>query len=104
MNAWYNAESYPDPTAGEALSRVLCPEPAAAGVLDERGVLALAEAVAARAAQDYYELLRLPDPDEAVLRERRDLERFFLSGFFRRLTGLNGWAMVCGVRKEAQKK
>ena len=27
-----------------------------------------------------------------------------LSGFFRRLTGLNGWAMVCGVRKEAQKK
>ena len=104
MSVWYNRERYPDPTAGEALTRVLCPEPASAAVLDERGVLALAEAVVARAAQDYYEFLRLPDPDESVLRERRELERFFLSGFFRRLTGLNGWALVCGVRKEAQKK
>lgn len=104
MNVWNNAESYPDPTAGEAITRVLCTEPASAGALDERGAVALAEAVVARAAQDYYELLRLPDPDETVLRERRDLERFFLSGFFRRLTGLNGWALLCGVRKEAQKK
>lgn len=104
MSVWYNRERYPDPTAGEALTRTLCPEPASAAVLDERGALALAEAVVARAAQDYYEILRLPDPDEAALLERRDLERFFLSGFFRRLTGLNGWALVCGVRKEAQKK
>ena len=104
MSIWFNQEQYPDPTAGEAIVRVLHPEPASPPALNEEGCLRLARAIAVRAVQDYYDLLRLPDPGGADLLELRSLERYFLSPFFRRTTGLNGAALLFLVRKEAQKK
>jgi len=104
MSIWLNREQYPDPTAGEAIVRVLHPEPDDSPVLNEEGCLRLARAIAVRAVQDYYELLRLPSPGDADLLELRSLERYFLSAFFRRSTGLNGASLLFLIRREAQKK
>ena len=103
MDHWINHEKYPDPTAGEAIDRVLCPEPARGAAFDEQGCLCLARAVVVQAVKDCFDALRIPDPDGNDLRRLRDLERFFLSASFRRLTGLDGPALLRGIRKEAKK-
>lgn len=102
MNDWVNLEQYPDPTAGEAMDRVLYggadPLPA-----DDAGIRRLAKAVTLQAARDYAAALRLPAEKEKTARERAELEAFFRSGFFRRLSGMNGEFVIRRIREEVRK-
>lgn len=101
--SYFNLEHYPDPTAAEAMDNVIQgpdrpPEP-----VDE-GVRRLAEAVILSAAEDYARLLRCPWRSEALLREKRELEAFFRSEWFRLISGMNGAAVLRGIRKEVLRR
>ena len=96
----FNAEHYPDPTAADAMEHVMRPDPGPLPPVSDDGILRLAEAVVVTAVKDYTDLLRCPWRSEALLREKRELEAFFLSGWFRRISGLNGAAILSKIRKE----
>jgi len=101
MNHWINQEQYPDPTAGEAIDRVLLRNPASPELMDDTGCRHLAAAVTAQAVKDYFAALRRPARDEKAARERAALEQFFLSERFRRLSGLKGSTLIRRIREEA---
>ena len=82
----YNSEHYADPTAAVAIERAMQP-PDNGRDADEKGLRLLAEAVIARAVYDYAGLVRCPYRCEALLREKRELEAFFLSDWFSVLSG-----------------
>ena len=103
MCQWTNQEHYSDPTAGEAIDRILYPEPALDDAFDEQGCRRLIETIVLQAMKEYYDELCVSDRDGAALCRIRELEAFFLSGRFRRLTGLSGYVLVRGIRKEAKK-
>ena len=103
MSHWINQEHYSDPTAGEAIDRILYPEPALNEALDEQGCLRLVTALVLQAVKEYYDALRVSDRDGADPGRIRELEAFFLSRRVRRLTGLSGYVLVRGIRKEAKK-
>ena len=96
---YFNSEHYPDPTAAEAMERVMLPGrngPEA----DEEGVCRLAEAVVAEAVRDYADLVRSPWRSEALLKDKRELEAFFLGSWFRCISGLDGAAILRRIREE----
>ena len=92
----YNSEHYPDPTAAIAIERVMRP-PASGREADEEGLRLLAEAMVTRAVYDYAGLVRCPYRCEKLLREKRELEAFFLMlcGGRGRNTG-QIWKEACG--------
>ncbi len=97
--SWLNAEMYPDPTAGEAMERTLREANPPAEELDDEGCALLTDALILQAARDYAEALRdLPHPGAARL-ARQEIERFFRSARFRRLTVLNGEQLIRKIRK-----
>ena len=101
--SYFNLEHYPDPTAAEAMDRAEregLPPDGDAG----EGLLRLTEAMILTAAKDYADLLRCPYRSEALLREKRDLEAFFLSARFRLLSGLDGAFVLRRIRKEVLRR
>ena len=99
--AWINEEQYPDPTAGEAMDRVMRRGREDLDETDDGGIRLLAEAVAVAAAKDYVQLLRCASRSAALLREKKELEAFFASSWFRRISGVDGQAVLRRLRKEA---
>ena len=97
----FNSEHYPDPTAAEAMDRVMGGAGNRPDETGDAGVLRLAEAVVASAARDYADLVRCPWRSEALLRDRQELDAFFRSDWFRLLTGLNGSVILKKIREEA---
>ena len=78
------------PAAEGARPRAMCDE----------GTRALMDAVVIQAAKDYlYALAGRPDRRTARIR-RTELERFFRSGWFRQLSGLDGERLMEKIRKE----
>ena len=103
MSIWFNQEQYPDPTAGEAIVRVLHPEPASPPALNEEGCLRLAEALVRLAAEDYLRAWRCL-PCRSARKRIGEIEEFFLSEHFTGLTGLDGRAILRIVKREAKKQ
>ena len=99
----YNSEHYADPTAAVAIERAMQP-PDSGRDADEKGLRLLAEAVIARAVYDYAGLVRCPYRCEALLREKRELEAFFRSEWFHLISGMNGAAVLRGIRKEVLRR
>ena len=99
----YNSEHYADPTAAVAIERAMQP-PDSGRDADEKGLRLLAEAVIARAVYDYAGLVRSPYRCEALLREKRELEAFFLSDWFRLACGLNGAPVLRILREEVLRR
>ena len=97
---WFNHKHYPDPTACMAMENVIC---GSRDRTDEEGLHLLAEAVIVTAARDYLDLLGCPYRSERLLREKRELEEFFLSSRFRRLSGLNGKIILQRLREEMKR-
>ena len=95
----YNSEHYPDPTAAIAIERVMRP-PASGREADEEGLRLLAEAMVTRAVYDYAGLVRCPYRCEKLLREKRELEAFFLSDWFRLACGRDGAGFLQELREE----
>ena len=63
----------------------------------------LANAVILQAVQDYRETCRIlkSHPDrKALLKRKKSLERFFLSGWFKKLSALDGKTLLETVKKE----
>ena len=98
---WINEERYPDPTAGEAMDRVMRRGREDLDETDDGGIRLLAEAVVVAAAKDYVQLLRGASRSAALRQEIRELEAFFTSSWFRRISGLDGKAVLRRIRKEA---
>jgi hypothetical protein len=96
---WRNSEHYPDPTAALAMSAAADrPE---ADALDAGGCERLSEAVVRLAAEDYLCALRHL-PQARAQRAREEIEAFFRSPYFRRLTGLRGDVILRKIRKECE--
>ena len=102
--SYFNEEHYPDPTAAEAMDRVISRGSGLLREADDEGVRRLAEAVVLSAAGDYARLVRCPYRSGAILREKRELEAFFASGWFRLISGLNGEDILLRIRKEVQRR
>ena len=97
---WFNEEHYPDPTAAEAIDRVM-PHGGLFPVEEDcEGLARLVEAVTVTAVQDYMDMLRGTFRSDALLKEKRELEDFFVSDWFRFLTGMNGKTILRRIRKE----
>ena len=98
----YNAEHYEDLTAWEAMRRTAFPDCEEAEALDGDGSLLLVEAVIRSAFEDYACAARRPY-SRAAAAQIRDIEQFFRSDYFRRLTGLRGEKLLQGFRKELKR-
>ena len=90
---WKNEEQYPDYTAGEAMFSVMHPDTERAGMLDDEGCIRLAAAIIRQAMEDHL-----------LAGRKAETEAFFRSGFFRRLTGMNGHTVLRLIREEMRKK
>ena len=99
----YNSEHYEDLTAWEAMRHAEFPDYEEAAGLDGDGSLLLVEAVVRAAFSDYARAVRRPFSRRAAA-QARDIERFFRSDYFRRLTGLRGEKLLQGFRKELKLK
>lgn len=99
----YNSEHYPDPTAAIAIERAM-QSPAGGRDADEKGLRLLAQAMVTRAVYDYAGLVRCPYRCEKLLREKRELEAFFLSDWFRLASGLNGARVLRILREEVLRR
>ena len=95
----YNSEHYPDPTAAIAIERVMRP-PDSGREANEDGLRRLAEAMVTEAVYDYTALVRCPFRCKELLREKRELEAFFLSDWFRMVCGRNGADILRKLREE----
>ena len=96
---WKNTEQYDDHTAAQAMLRVMAPPSREAEALDDEGCLLLVEALVRQAAEDYLLLMRRPGRYRHAER-MQEIERFFLSNRFRRLTGMDGKAILRRIRRE----
>lgn len=104
MMSFFNGEHYPDPTAAEAVDRVMQNRSGPCGEEDREGIRRLADAVILGAVSDYARLLRCPYRSEALLREKRELEAFFTGGWFRLISGLDGAEVLRKIRKEVLRR
>ena len=94
---WKNEEQYADLTAAEAMLRVLEDQSAR---LDDEGCRLLIEAIIRQAVEDHIDALRQLPASRAAGRVA-ETKRFFLSDYFRDLTGLDGKRILSLIRKEA---
>ena len=101
---FFNGEHYPDPTAAEAVDRVMRGRPGPGGEADGEGIRNLADAMVRMAVSDDARLVRCPYRSEALLREKRDLEAFFTGGWFRLISGLDGAEVLRKIRKEVLRR
>jgi hypothetical protein len=99
----YNSEHYPDLTAAIAIERVMRP-PASGREADENGLRRLAAAMVTRAVYDYADLVRCPYRCKELLQEKRELEAFFLSDWFRLASGRNGADVLQELRREVLRR
>lgn len=99
---WRNNEHYPDTTAAEAMARVMGTDPWAYDEVDGEGCQALIDTVARQAVEDYAAALRQSGP--AALRKQAEVESFFRSEYFRRLTGMDGLRILRMVRKVVERE
>ena len=99
MTDWLNEEQYPDPTAGEAMDRVILQDSGKGLADNEEGWRRLAEAIVIQAAKDYIAALRRPVFSAADLKERTEVEAFFRSDYCRRLSKLDGNRLIRIIRK-----
>lgn len=63
----------------------------------------LANAVVLQASQDYREvslMLKYRPNQRRLLKQKETLECFFLSGWFKKLSGLDGEALLKSIQKE----
>jgi len=69
---------------------------------NDDGADALVRAICERAADDWRQGMRteLKHPERGATRYRVDAERFFLSGYFNLLTGLDGSWVLAKLRKD----
>ena len=104
MMSFFNGEHYPDPTAAEAVDRVMRDRSGSCGEADGEGIRRLADAVVLTAVSDYARLVRCPYRSEALLREKRELEAFFTGRWFRLSSGLDGVEVLRKIRKEVLRR
>ena len=99
MKDWLSEEQYPDPTAGEAMDRVFLQNSGNGIQADDEGCRLLAEAIVSQAVTDYRAALRYPVFSARDLEERAEVESFFRSDYFRRLSRLDGEWVIRLIRK-----
>ena len=101
---WRNEEQYPDWTAAEAMSRVMVRRAGGPDDLDDDGCRSLVEAVVRLAVEDYARALRALPFRSSAAALLKETAAFFRSEHFRRLTSLNGDALIRMIRKEVRKE
>ena len=98
---WKNAEQFPDFTAGEAVARAMIRDPERLEAVDDDGCRLLARAVVMQAITDYFRVLRrdAARPGRDPGRRQGELEDFFRSEYFFRLSRINGNMLMRRIRK-----
>ena len=100
---WRNEEQYADYTAAEAMLRMLGPSAEESDRLDDEGCRLLIEAIVRQAVEDHVGALRDLPARRAACR-LAETNRFFLSDYFRGLTGMDGKRILRLIRKEVNEE